>query len=237
MNKQAGLATMGADGQATLHEQAVDYIRHKYNKPGRVFLGVVSRLDAMTSGVIVMPRTSKSASRLMPQFAPEVPASSKKAIQRASKIYLAAIEGMMDEPNGDLNDLVEKDEAAHRMRIISPGGSNGNAKDARLRYTVLSTGENTSVLAVRLLTGRKHQIRVQFADRGMPVLGDRKYGTHRKFGPGIALHSWRLRIEHPTKKDRMWFVANPPESWRTLLASVSLDQTLWQRVQDDLDIH
>ena len=231
MNKPAGLATMGTDAPTSLHREAVEYLREKYNKPGRVFLGIVSRLDAMTSGVIVMPRTSKSASRLTPQFAPEKSTSKQKQVQRADKIYLATIAGRMPSSTGTLIDQIRKDDRARRMRCGDSGGA-----EAILSYRVVSEKDGKSILAIRLKTGRKHQIRVQLADRGMPILGDRKYDSKQPFAAGIALHSWRLRIEHPTKKDKMWFVADPPSSWNALLQKNSLDDSSWQRIEHDLKI-
>lgn len=216
IDKPAGLATMGAEpGIVTAHSLACDYLRYKYDKPGRVFVGVVSRLDSMTSGVLCLARTSKSASRLTPQFA-------EKSDGGAIKVYLAVVEGdFVGESGGDqgrLIDHVRKDDAAKRMRIVRPSA---DSLEATLRYVVLGRTGRETVLAVQLISGRKHQIRVQFADRGHPVIGDRKYDSRRSLtdpiggGPaGVALHSWQLQIEHPTLKSAMRFSAPPPPSWK-----------------------
>lgn len=204
IDKPAGIATMGAESGPTLHSMAADYIGRKYNKPGKVFIGIVSRLDTVTSGVIVMARTSKAASRLTPQFA-------AKEAGGAGKLYLAVVQGHLDQPAGTLQDLVYKDDQACRMRVSS--NRRHDAKQAKLAYQTVGETEDATLVAVRLISGRKHQIRVQFADRGHPILGDRKYGSASEFPQGIALHSFQLSITHPTAKTHMNFVAQPPKSW------------------------
>lgn len=215
INKPPELATMGAQsGEESVYQWASDYIRHRYNKPGNVFVGIVSRLDAMTSGALVLARTSKAASRLSIQFGG--PGKNKKVSAPAEKLYLTIVEGDLEKDSGlsrsdTLVDDVWKDDGAHRMRVArSP---RDGTKLARLRYSVLGKHGTNSILAVRLLTGRKHQIRLQFADRGHPVLGDRKYGSKVDFPLGVALHSWQLLITHPTKATPMRFVADLPRHW------------------------
>lgn len=213
VNKPVRLATMGtADGE-TLHSLAGEYIKRKYNKPHGVYVGIVSRLDSMTSGVIVLARTSKAADRLNKQFAAKSKSASPSGLQ---KEYWAIVRA---EPNrsaqfadeGSWNDWLYKDEAAHRMRAsVSP---RDDAKVAELKYTTLHQSEELAVVSVLPITGRKHQIRVQFASRGFPVLGDRKYGSQSDWKEGIALHSRSLTIEHPTLKKMMTFECPPPPSW------------------------
>ena len=227
VNKPVGIATMGAEAGPTIHSLAASYLKETYGKPGKAFIGVVSRLDSMTSGVLVLARTSKAASRLSAQFA-------ERSGEATDKVYLAAVEGSLPEAEGELADHVLKDDAAHRMRVV--GRSVPQAKEARLRYCRLLASDPYSLVAVRLLSGRKHQIRLQFADRGHPVLGDRKYGATSRFSAGIALHSWRLRIVHPTKRTPMWFRADPPPTWKSLLRACSLDPQLERMVNRSLQI-
>jgi 23S rRNA pseudouridine1911/1915/1917 synthase len=226
VNKPAGIATMGAEQGATMHSMAAHYLKTTYQKPGKAFVGVVSRLDAMTSGVLVLAKTSKAASRLSAQFA-------DRSGGQSEKLYLALVEGSLCAPQQERPareqteqqrggqewvDFVRKDDAAHRMRVVrrsSPG-----AKEARLRYHHLASATEWSLVAVRLISGRKHQIRLQFAHRGHAVLGDRKYGSRLPFPQGIALHSWRLKIMHPTRRVAMWFRADPPTAWKALLAQL-----------------
>ncbi len=227
VNKPAGIATMGTTDAPSLHGWACDYLRHKYNKPGNVFVGIVSRLDTVTSGVIVMARTSKAASRLVPQF-------SGRDSAQATKVYCAMVDGHLHDDAGELAHWVRKDDAAHRMRVVpmragDPPG--GDAKLATLRYVVLHRGKSTTLVAVRLMSGRKHQIRLQFAEQGYPITGDRKYGAETSFGPvsggvpGVALHSWWLQIEHPTLRAPMSFGATVPSYWNAA-ASGALPKSL-----------
>jgi 23S rRNA pseudouridine1911/1915/1917 synthase len=215
IDKAAGIATMGAQSGPTLHSMAADYIRRKYNKPGKVFVGIVSRLDTVTTGVIVLARTSKAASRLTPQFASKDASRDKDGNSNgASKVYLAAVPGRLDSDAGTLTDWIYKDDGAHRMRVTNP--NRDQAKEAQLRYVTVATNDRATLLAIQLISGRKHQIRVQLADRGLPIFGDRKYGSDNEFASGIALHSWKLSITHPTLKDRRRWTAELPRSWKTL---------------------
>ena len=217
VDKPAGMPTMGAEsGVETVYDWASGYIKRRYNKPGNVYVGIVSRLDQMTSGVLLLARTSKAASRLSIQFGG--PGKSKKVSTRAEKTYLAIVEGdLKSDPafsdTGTLVDQVWKDDGSHRMRVARR--QRPDSKEARLQYHLIGSDASSSFIAVRLLTGRKHQIRLQFADRGHPVLGDVKYGSREGFPVGVALHSWRLQIAHPTKQEAMTFSAPIPDDWRT----------------------
>src|SRR5882762_3964833 len=99
------------------------------------------------------------------------------------------------------------------FRVIRPDGETGRS----------GTGETSmksspfAFLEVRLLTGRKHQIRLQLSHAGLPIIGDRKYGSSRPFASGIALHSRRLVIEHPVSKMQLEIKAPLPTSWQRYL--------------------
>ena len=90
------------------------------------------------------------------------------------------------------------------------------SREARLWYRTLRQSRRSCVLEIRLETGRKHQIRLQLASRGYPILGDRKYGSRSPFRPGIALHSRKLALQHPVRKDRLEIVAAVPDAWNAL---------------------
>ena len=215
VDKPAGIATMGAESGETLHSLGCEYLRKKYNKPGKVYLGVVSRLDAMTSGVIVFARTSKAAARLNQQF-------SRTTQNLSTKTYLAIVAGRITSgSSATWSNHVYKDDSAHRMRTIDH--STASSKKASLSWVSLHTESDWSLVAVKLLTGRKHQIRLQFSDRNHPVLGDQKYQSERSFPKGIALHSWRLAIQHPTKKEPISFASLPPVSWQTYMRKLPTD--------------
>jgi 23S rRNA pseudouridine1911/1915/1917 synthase len=203
INKPAGLATQGvSEGTPSVATAARRYLKQKHNKPGNVYLGVVSRLDAATSGVLVLARTSKAAARLSEQFrAPGV-----------EKTYWALVERAPVPPDGTLTHWLVKDDRRMRMVVARPHAA--GAQKASLSYAVVGKRGKLILVEVQLHTGRKHQIRVQLAERGCPVAGDRKYGSRIAFAPGgIALHARRLTLDHPTTKERLTFDAPPPATW------------------------
>ena len=198
--KPTGLATMGlAEGEETLLTRAKDYVKAKYNKPGNVYLGVVSRLDFPVSGVVVFARTSKAAARLNDQFRDHT----------VEKIYLAMVEGSIFPLEDRCIDRIEEDKRHRKVWITQGQGG----KEASLRYRELRQIGSDSLIEVRLETGRKHQIRVQLAHRGYPVLGDGKYGAKKGFPNGIALHAWKLTVRHPTTGETMELEAPVPREW------------------------
>ncbi len=176
VNKPAMLPTMGVvAGRPTVLAEAKEYVRQKYRKPGNVYLGVVSRLDAPVTGVVLLARTSKAASRLTEQFRE----------RHVEKIYWALVAGRVEPSAGELYHHLRKDERHRRMHVCAANAP--GAQRAELSYRMLGEdaqptaprvrpGTRTSLLQIRLLTGRKHQIRVQLADAGFPIVGDRKYG-------------------------------------------------------------
>lgn len=202
--KPAGIPTQGVvSSRESLLGLARQHIKEKYGKLGNVYLGVVSRLDAPVSGVLVFARTSKAARRLSEQF----------RARSVRKIYWAVVEGSPS-PSGECIDWIAHDDPHRRMRIARPGAA--EAQEARLAYRRVRTFGGLSLLEVELHTGRKHQIRVQLAHRGWPIVGDVRYGSHRVLSTGIALHARRLTLAHPTKGDALTFVAPIPRVWSRL---------------------
>lgn len=203
--KPAGWLTMGdATGDTTLLDAAKDYIRQKYAKPGDVFLGVVHRLDRPVSGVVLYARTSKAASRLSEQF----------RTHSVEKVYLAAVMGSNIPSVGELHDWLLKDEKTNRSRSVKP--NTAGALECRLGYRRLHQSDRGTLLEIRPLTGRSHQIRVQLATRGWPILGDSKYGAPKEFLPhGIGLHAWKLAVQHPTQKEPLTITCPLPNGWKS----------------------
>jgi 23S rRNA pseudouridine1911/1915/1917 synthase len=203
VSKPAGLPTMGTPGgQPTLLTLAKDYIKQRYQKPGNVYLGIVSRLDSPVTGVVVLARTSKAAARLTEQFRSHT----------IEKSYWAVIEGMLEPPEGSFVDWLGHDDRHRRMHIVGP--TLPGAKEARLSYQRLRLIQSDTWIEVQLETGRKHQIRLQLAHHGHPIVGDRKYGSRTPFPAGIALHARRLVLSHPTTDARLEFEASLPNTWR-----------------------
>ncbi len=111
----------------------------------------------------------------------------------------------------ELTDWVAKDESQHRMVVVP--ASHANAQQARLKLVCTEVRGQRSLVSIELLTGRKHQIRLQLSSRGHPIIGDRKYEARSGFPQGIALHSRRLTLKHPTKDEVLTFDAPPPDYW------------------------
>lgn len=202
INKPAGLATMGVpSSQTSLLDLAREYVKRKHHKPGNVYLGVVSRLDALVTGVVLLARTSKAASRLSLQFRQ----------REVKKIYWALVGDSVSPETGEMIDWLCKRESLQRMVVSTP--SSKDSVEARLTYRVMGRHGRGSWLEIELLTGRKHQIRVQLSSRGYPLLGDRKYGSSHAFSRGIALHARQLEFIHPVRREPVCLVAEPPNYW------------------------
>lgn len=202
VNKPAGLATMGVPGgEPSLLTLAKGDIKRRHHKPGNVYLGTVSRLDAPVSGVVLFARTSKAAARLSEQFRE----------REVGKTYWAVVAGLIP-PSGELVDWLAEDARHRRMHTVEPGQR--GARRAVLRYRRLEQVRDGWLVEVSPVTGRKHQIRLQLAAHGYPIVGDRKYGSRRVFTSGIALHARRLEVRHPVRDEPVVLEAPLPASWR-----------------------
>ena len=155
----------------------------------------VHRLDKDTGGVMVFARTQKAAAAL------------SKAVQenKLNKEYLALLPEMPAAEAGELEDILFHDRVKNRTYVVDR--QRKGAKPAKLAYRVLEQRESAVLVQVRLFTGRTHQIRVQFASRKLPLLGDRKYGS-RESVP-MALWAWRLTLPHPVTGKELVFAAMP----------------------------
>lgn len=215
--KPATVLMQGADaadiGDGNLLDAVKEYlVKSRDIAAGSAYAGLVHRLDRVASGVCVVAKTSKAAGCLSSAFRE----------REMDKSYICMVNGSMLErfaPRGLLHHIIAKEhrgDNSNKTRVLSHDfASAGEGVDARLWYEVLQvTDRGQSLVRVRLLTGRKHQIRAQLASLGHPIVGDVKYGAPQRFQlRDIALHSWRLGFEHPEKKQRMAFSAGPPSSW------------------------
>jgi RluA family pseudouridine synthase len=198
VRKPAGLLVQGdRTGDTSLLDCARQYIKDQFNKPGNVYLGLVHRLDRPTSGVVVFALTSKAAKRLSEQFREG----------NVRKIYWALVQGKTP-TEGTLVDRIRR----HGPKSHLSKGTDG--QHAELSFRRLRYHKGVSWIEIELATGRHHQIRVQFAHRGHPVIGDFRYGSKIKFGQrALALHARSLTISHPTRKEEMTFVAGLEPFW------------------------
>lgn len=211
INKPAGLLSQADDtGDLDVVTAAKAYLKARFNKPGQVFVGLVHRLDRPASGVMVLARTSKAAARLSEQFRKGEP----------KKRYLALVEGVLT-GTGTLSDYLQKQD--QRVSIVS--ATTSGAKSAVLSWRSLFTNQKFTLLEVELLTGRSHQIRVQLAHQGHPIIGDLRYGAKTKFdGRNLALHCRQLTLSHPTKQEEMSWTANLPETWQKFIGPAQADR-------------
>lgn len=177
-------------------------IKIRYNKPGNVYLGLVHRLDRPVGGAIVFAKTSKAASRLSDMIR-------RRVIDRS---YLTVVHGVPKQKRGQLVDYLYKDRQKNKVSVES--SKHPEAKKAILDYEVIGSKNGFSLLAVKLHTGRSHQIRVQLKALGHPIYGDQKYGQElTKPGEQIALWAHTLHLEHPVKKEPLTVTSQPPNKF------------------------
>lgn len=212
VNKRAGDLVQGDQtGDEPLVEIAKTYIGKKYNKPGKVFLGVVHRLDRPTSGVVVFARTSKALSRLNAMFQK----------RETEKTYWAVVENCPEAEQDQLTHFLVRNPKQNKSYAHSKEVA--NSKKASLSYKVLKRLKNYTALEINLHTGRHHQIRTQLAAIGCVIKGDLKYGAKRSNPDGsIHLHAYRLVLNHPVKKTPLELLALPNTAdpiWDALIES------------------
>lgn len=167
------------------------YLKVKYNKQGNVYLGLVHRLDRPVGGIMVFAKTSKAAARLSEQI----------RTNQMHKSYYAVVHGILTEKEGTLKDKIEKTNSK-KVLLNTPNG-----KEAILNYKVLKEKNNLSLVDINLITGRYHQIRVQFASRNHPLYGDQLYG--KQDNEQIALFAYKLSFFHPITKEELVFEQKP----------------------------
>lgn len=160
----------------------------------------VHRLDAGVGGVMVYARTGQAAAKL----------SDAMARKNFTKEYLAVVQGRPRQDRALLRDLLFHDKSRNKTYVVDR--MRRGVKEAELEYTVMGSKGELSLLRVRLHTGRSHQIRVQFASRAMPLLGDARYGSRYR-DCGIALWSERLCFPHPFEEKTLDFRQAPPASY------------------------
>ena len=186
-------------GDEPLPERIKSFLKEKYQKPGNVFCGVVHRLDRPTSGVVVFAKTSKALERLNAQFREK----------ETNKTYWAIVENKPKELKGSLRDYLKKNESQNKSYAVNE--STPGAKLALLHYQLLASSDRYHLLEVTIETGRHHQIRAQLSNIGCIIKGDLKYGAKRaNKDASIGLHARSLRFFHPTTKEEITLIANPP---------------------------
>lgn len=208
VNKAPGEIVQGdKTGDTPLSEIVKDWIKRTHNKPGNVFLGVVHRLDRPVGGLVVFAKTSKALARLNDMF--------RKG--DVHKTYWAIVRNRPPKEADLLThyiSTVEKNNKSYASPTLKTG-----AKESRLAYRIIATGDHYHLLEIELMTGRKHQIRVQMSTIGSPIKGDLKYGDRRSNPDGsISLIARRIKFVHPVSGKDIDLTAPVPDDrlWRDL---------------------
>jgi 23S rRNA pseudouridine1911/1915/1917 synthase len=199
VDKPEGLLSMGSEREKekTVHRILNEHLKTLANSP-RQQIFIVHRLDRETSGLMVLARSES------------VQAALQRNWKSVTKRYFAIVEGTPTRASGTLRDhLVES--KSFKVHRVAQGG-----ELAITHYRVMSTFGERSLLEVTLETGRKHQIRVQLAAIGHPIVGDRKYGAASDPARRLALHSCELKFRHPVSGAAMEFHSELPDALKAL---------------------
>lgn len=205
VNKISGVLVQGdKTGDSTLIDQIKKYLKIKYKKSGKVFLGLVHRIDRPTSGVVVFAKTSKSLVRLNKQFQE----------RKIKKTYWAITEKKENLKSQTIKNWLKKNKKQNKS-YVHPNKIEGS-KIAKLKFNILKVLNNYMLIEINPITGRHHQIRAQLSDVGLTIKGDLKYGSKRNNLDGsIDLHARNINFEHPVRKKQIYIEAPIPnrEPW------------------------
>ena len=212
VNKPGGILSESPPGIDSLEDQVRAFLKRRESNEGNIYLGRPHRLDRPTSGAIVFARNSRATRRLSEQFQGRT----------VEKVYWALVQGKLTRDRGRWEDYMRKIPDVARSEIVPR--DHPDARLAVLNYEVRRRDDFGTWLQIRLETGRTHQIRLQCATRGLPVLGDHDYGASTEFGPSvqqprdrwIALHARSLGFVHPKSRQRVAIVAPLLAPWLEL---------------------
>lgn len=217
VGKPPGVPTQAPPGIESLEVRIKAFLKARDNPPHEVYLGVPHRLDRPASGAMVFATRRRAAQRLARQFEDRT----------VKKLYWALVEGRPDPPAGTWRDSLRKVYGKPQAEIVT--AEHPDARLAVLHYRTIAATERGTWLEIELETGRTHQVRIQAASRGYPVLGDAQYGSRVLFGPqhgderlrAIALHARTLAFDHPTSKQPIVVTAPVPEFWPAVGSAAS----------------
>jgi len=208
IDKPAGVNTQPTPARykGTLYEALLRLLESSCVKGQKPSLGMVQRLDRDTSGVMVFSIHTRAHQPLTKIF----------TSRGVKKLYLAMIEGALDQPQGEFRSLLARQHRTNLMKSVEKGG-----KEALTRYRVIESFGDATLVEVEIPTGRSHQIRVHFSEAGHPLLGDTRYGGIASWRgvpvPRQMLHAWKLQMEHPVSRETVTFEAPYPRDLLDML--------------------
>ena len=198
IDKPAGVLTMATETERERTAYAFLRARAKTKRPPQKIF-IVHRLDREASGLLVFAKTVEAKDYLQSQF----------KNHSAGRIYRAVVEGNVTPEEFTIRTFLDENRAFRGYSTQKHGAG----KLAVTHVRVLKRKARTTLIEIRLETGRKHQIRVHLAERGYPIVGDKSYGTGRTKANRLALHGVRLEFQHPATGKRMTFESHPPVGW------------------------
>lgn len=214
VNKAAGVLTQAPRGIDSMEVRVKNYYRLQERKPAdaNIYLGITHRMDRPTTGALIFARHVRAAQRICAQFADRT----------VSKIYWAFVEGHVTPDEGTWTDYLHKRHGIPQPQIVT--ADHPAAKHAILHYRVVWQNDWGTWLEIELETGRTHQIRVQAASRGYPVVGDADYSSQQTFGQPkedprerpIALHARQISFRHPMRDEQISVIAPLSTDWEAL---------------------
>lgn len=230
--KPGGIATQAPAPFESLETRLKDFLREREGKTGNLYLAIPHRLDRPVSGAMVFARHVRAARKISTQFEE----------RRVRKVYWALVAGEVAPPRGTWRDHLRKVYGRPQAEVVP--AEHPEAREAVLHYETLGMGRTpdgqvVTWLGVELETGRTHQVRIQAASRGLPILGDTLYGSTISFGPSvsedreraIALHARSLALAHPMTREPIELVAPPPVYWNAI-KRIDKEETLVSSVAD-----
>ncbi|RIK77689.1 MAG: RluA family pseudouridine synthase [Planctomycetota bacterium] len=206
VNKPPGVLTQAPPGIDSLEQRIKDFLAAREGLAPPVYLGVPHRLDRPASGAMVFARHPRATRRLADQF----------EARSVEKTYWACVAGAVEPAEGTWRDFLRKIPDRPQAEVVD--ASHPEGREAVLHYRTIGTTPYGSLLEITLETGRTHQIRIQAASRGHPLLGDAQYGSRIAFGAqtedvrerAIALHARRIAFRHPATREAVSVVAPVP---------------------------
>lgn len=209
VNKLPGEITQGdITGDIPMTEHLKKYLKRKYNKPGNVFVGLIHRIDRPVSGVVLFAKTSKGLARMNELF----------KLRETEKTYWALVQGMPREPEATLTHYLKRSQKTNVTTAFDKPGH--DTQEAILSYSVINSNNKYSLLEVKPITGRTHQIRAQLSKIGCSIKGDKKYRSdHGTPDRSICLHARQLSFIHPITKEAVVITApvTNPHVWEGLV--------------------